>query len=254
MSNEAQKQLALSETPVVSESAAIIQVIERAASNPSVDIEKMERLLAMQERILDRQAEQQYAAAMVRAQQNMPVVVKNKANQQTNSRYADLEAINKQIKPVYSREGFSLSFDTENSTLENHIKVVCEVLHSGGHSKRFGYDAPLDDAGIAGKVNKTPTHARGSSISYGQRYLIKLIFNLTIANEDDDGNGAGGNAVIGPVQAKRLEALLKRCSQKAQDKFAEMYGSPKEILKSEYDDVAARLENSANRNASGDQS
>lgn len=254
MSNEAQKQIVLNEAPAVSESAAIIQVIERAASNPNVDIEKMERLLAMQERILDRQAEQQYAAAMVRAQQNMPVIVKNKHNQQTSSKYADLEAINRQIKPIYSAEGFSLSFDTANSELEKHIKIICEVLHAGGHSRKFSYDAPLDDAGIAGKVNKTPTHARGSSISYGRRYLVVQIFNLTISDEDDDGNGAGASPVIGPVQARRLEALLKRCSQKAQDKFAEMYGSPKEVLKSEYDDVAAKLENSANLNAAGGQS
>src|SRR3990167_8661229 len=44
--------LAEHEPPAVSESAAIIQVIERAARDPSVNVEKMERLYAMHERAM----------------------------------------------------------------------------------------------------------------------------------------------------------------------------------------------------------
>jgi len=36
----------------------------------------------------------------------------------------------------------------------------------------------------------TKTHAAGSGMSYGQRYLLKMIFN--IAFSDDDGNKASG--------------------------------------------------------------
>ena len=39
-----------------------------------------------------------------------------------------------------------------------------------------------------GTVNKTKIHASGSTLSYGRRYLLKLIFNLTTVDElDDDG-------------------------------------------------------------------
>jgi hypothetical protein len=37
---------------------AIINVIARAASDPNTDVDKLERLLAMQERVLEREAEQ----------------------------------------------------------------------------------------------------------------------------------------------------------------------------------------------------
>ena len=57
---------------LASESAAIIQVIERAASNPNVDIDKMERLLLMQERILEREAKAAYAADLALMQPNLP--------------------------------------------------------------------------------------------------------------------------------------------------------------------------------------
>ena len=50
-------------------------VIERAALNPEVDIDKMERLLQMQERVLDRQALMAYSASMAAMQTELPKVV-----------------------------------------------------------------------------------------------------------------------------------------------------------------------------------
>jgi len=186
------------------ESAAIISVIERAALNPEIDVTKMERLLAMQERILDRQAEQAYAQAMMQAQQEMPAVVVNKENKQTNSRYADLEAVNRIVTPIATKHGFSVSFNTDQSPLENHVQIVATVMHTSGHKRVYSYDAPMDDAGIAGKINKTPTHARASSISYGQRYLLKLIFNLTVSGEDNDGNGQTDDRGVNVEAIKEL--------------------------------------------------
>jgi hypothetical protein len=177
----------------MNDSGALIAAIARAASDPNVDVEKMERLFAMHEKMQARQAEQAFSEAMKAAQADMPKVVKDRHNSQTNSDYATLDAINKAITPVYTRHGFSLTFDTEDSPLEGHVRVVCRVLHRDGHSASYSYDTPMDLTGIGGKVNKTPTHARGSAITYGRRYLVLMIFNLTTgAQEDDDGNGAGG--------------------------------------------------------------
>src|SRR3546814_13380927 len=47
-----------------SESSSLLAVISRAASDPNVDLDKMERLLAMQERIVARQAEALFASAL----------------------------------------------------------------------------------------------------------------------------------------------------------------------------------------------
>jgi len=200
--------------PAISESAAIIQVIERVALNPDIDVSKMQQLLAMQIQILDRQAAEAYARAMMAAQAEMPRVIVNKQNAQTSSRYADLEAVNRAVTPIATKHGFSISFDTDRSALDNHVLIVATVLHSGGHHKAYNYDAPLDDAGIAGKINKTPTHARASSISYGQRYLLKLIFNLTIAGEDNDGNGSTDERGV------NVEAIKEMGRKEVRDQFA----------------------------------
>lgn len=175
----------------INDSAALMTAVARAAADPSVDVEKMERLFAMHERMAARQAEQDYAESMTQAQRAMPTIAKDRHNTQTGSWYSTLDKINQQIAPIYTAHGFSLSFDTQESALADHVRVVCRVLHKGGCTKEYHYDTPLDSAGIAGKVNKTPTHARGSAITYGRRYLTLMIFNLS-TGEDDDGNAAGG--------------------------------------------------------------
>jgi hypothetical protein len=174
-----------------SDATALIQVIERAAANEKIDVEKMERLLAMQERILDRNAEVAFNEAMRAAQEEMPKVLRNKRNDQTNSHYADLEKVNEIIVPVYVKHGFSLSFGTADTPTLGHIRITCLVSHVAGHSRPYFCDMPLDIAGIKGNQNKTPTHAHGSTMSYGRRYLTLLIFNITLTNEDNDGNGLG---------------------------------------------------------------
>ena len=50
----------------------LISVIERLATNPEADIEKLERMLLMQERILDRQAQQEYSNALAQLQGELP--------------------------------------------------------------------------------------------------------------------------------------------------------------------------------------
>jgi hypothetical protein len=193
MSNAVQKVEQAQQVAVVpiSDSAALMAAVARAAADPAVDVEKMERLFAMHERMADRQAEQAYADAMTAAQRQMPTIGKDRQNTQTNSWYSTLDKINQQIAPIYTAHGFSLSFDTQDSTLQDHVRVVCRVLHSEGHSKTYHYDTPMDSTGIAGKINKTPTHARGSAVTYGRRYLTLMIFNLA-TGEDDDGNTASG--------------------------------------------------------------
>lgn len=175
-----------------SEATALIQVIERAASNPDIDVEKMERLFALHERILARNAELAFNEAMSAAQAEMPQVERDAQNQQTNSWYAKLETLNEAAVPIYTKHGFSLSFGEQDCPKEGHIRIVCHCSHKAGHTRLYHGDVPLDLAGIKGNPNKTQTHAFGSTNSYGRRYLTLLIFNIVMADEDDDGQEAGG--------------------------------------------------------------
>jgi hypothetical protein len=187
--------------------AHYMSVVERLASNPDVDVDKLQKILDMQEHQLNRDAEKAYNSDMVLAQAEIRVVVKNKHNQQTRSDYADLTAIIASAKPIYTNHGFALSFYEGVSPKEKHIRVMVDVLHRMGHKETRFHDVPLDMFGIAGKANKTLVHGGGSSISYGRRYLTCMVFNIP-TGDDDDGNAAGGN-VAKYVEGGDLELIKK---------------------------------------------
>lgn len=178
-----------------------------AALNPDLDIDKMEKLFELYERQTKRDAEVAFNRAMSATQSEMRPVFKDAYNSQTSSKYARLETVIISVSPIYTKNGFALSFNTKKSELgAEYILVECEVSHSEGHSKTYQYDCPVDDAGIKGSKNKTETHGRGSAVAYGRRYLTAMIFNLAVIGEDNDGNGIGETISI--AQQGELRDLM----------------------------------------------
>lgn len=188
------------------EPTTLLQVIQNASMNPEVDIEKMERLMAMHERLVDKQNETAFHAAMTEAQKQTRRIAADLENKQTHSRYASYAALDKVLRPIYTEHGFALSFDTGDAP-DEYVRVLCYVSHSGGHSKTYKVDMPADGKGAKGGDVMTKTHAVGSGMSYGMRYLLKMIFNVAIGDDDDDGNAAG-YPTITQSQVADLEALI----------------------------------------------
>jgi hypothetical protein len=234
------------------ETSAIISVIERAALNPAVDIDKMERLLAMQERILARDAEQSFNEALNKAQADLGPVAADASNPQTKSRYASYVALDRAIRPVYGRHGFSLSFDTGETAAPEHIRVTCYVAHSAGHSRTYHVDMPADGKGAKGGDVMTKTHAVGAAMSYGQRYLLKLIFNIAVG-EDRDGNGHGSardqsaaaSAAIAAINAVADLADLKTWKIKNAEGLKAMPSEDHDAIVRAFNDRFARLREGA---------
>lgn len=195
-------------SPAVGEMAAVVQMLERAAANPDVDMDKMERLFKLRKEILQENQQRAYNAAMAHAQGRIKPVARDAKNTQTNSMYAKLETICAAITPIYTEEGFSLSFDTADCPKEDYLRIVCDVMHSEGHIAPKHFDLPLDGAGIKGNVNKTLMHASASTVSYGRRYLTCMIFNVPIGGEDNDGNGSSKPPRITEKQVADLNALI----------------------------------------------
>jgi hypothetical protein len=192
---------------VMSESAAVMEMISRAASDPAVDIDKLERLMAMRERMQEGEAKRAFHDAMNAAQEEMAPVSRDAANPQTKSKYASYQALDKALRPTYTKHGFSLSFDTADSPLVDHIRIVCKVAR-GGYSECPHLDLPADGKGAKGGDVMTKTHATMSAVSYGKRGLLKMVFN--IAESDDDGNKAGNKReYISLKQKDELIALIK---------------------------------------------
>jgi uncharacterized membrane protein len=166
----------------------ILVMIQSAARDPDADVDKMERLMAMYERQQEKHAESAFNRAMNQAQKRVSRVAADANNNQTRSKYATYAALDRALRPVYTDCGFSLSFDTGDTEKPDTVRVVCHVSHEDGHTRTYHADMPADGKGAKGGDVMTKTHAAGSAMSYGMRYLLKLIFNVAIGEDDNDGN------------------------------------------------------------------
>lgn len=186
------------------EVASIIQAIERAALDPRVDIDKMERLIQMQERILAARSRAAFMEAFARMQAKLPTI-QERGKIEKRSKYALWEDINDAIKPILAEFGFSLSFRTEQR--DGKIIVTGILGHQDGHEKEATMELPADGSG-----GKNPVQAIGSSTSYGKRYTAAALLNLTSRDggeKDDDGRAAGGAETISDGQADELIDLIE---------------------------------------------
>lgn len=176
---------------------ALMSIIERASLDPNMDVAKLERLLDLKDRWDEKQARLLFDEAMARVQSRIQPIIADADNKQTGSRYAKLKTIVSALAPIYTSEGFSVSFGTAECTSEKlrdagWFRTTADLTHDGGYSKPFYIDLPLDVTGIAGKVNKTQIHGAKSAITYARVILMGLMFNFTTSEDvDDDGNGAG---------------------------------------------------------------
>lgn len=180
----------LDKTPaaVGTESATLIAIISQAARDPSVDINKMERLMEMHERLTAREAEKAFNIAMTACQIEVKQVAPDADNPQTRSKYATYAKLDSVLRPIYTKHGFALSFDEHDSPKPDHVRVVCYLSHVGGHQRTYHRDMPADGKGAKGGDVMTKTHAAGAAGSYGARYLLKGIFNVAVGEYDNDGN------------------------------------------------------------------
>lgn len=168
----------------------IAATFERLATDPRVDVEKLERLIAMQERILAANAKAEYYAAFAQMQGEIPTITETgaiKVGNEVRSRYATNEDIQDVLRPILQRHGFMLSFRTEFPD-KTTVKVIAVLAHRGGHAEQTEFISAADTSG-----SKNGIQALGSAQTYGQRYTTRALLNITSrerGERDDDGNGA----------------------------------------------------------------
>lgn len=199
-----------------------------------VDPDQLGKLMDLQERWQEHEAEKAFAAAMNACQREMPVVLRSKAADRY--KYAPLEEVKRAVVPVALKHGFSMSFGTTDSHLADHYRVVMELRHTGGHLRTYHLDLPADTAG-----KKQPVQAVGSTFSYGERYLTCKVFNVAIAVEDNDGGAP--LAFLSEDQRQQVDSLLER-SRVSVPKFLAWLGvsSRENIPASRFPDIIRELE------------
>lgn len=202
MSNEpAEKQ----DTAVVmNQSDNVMQAIVAAAQNPNIDPDKMERMMALYERMEAKKAEMAFSSSFSAMQDELPEITEGGAIRHSGkliSQYARWdEDINPVIKPILSRHGFALSFRIDT---KDGVNVEGVLSHREGHSEKTTITLPADTGGA-----KNAVQAVASSVSYGKRYTAGALLNLTTGGQDDDGQKAAAPTPIDDDQAANIQALI----------------------------------------------
>lgn len=194
-----------------SDISSITAMIMRAASDPAIDVNKFERLMAMHKDMAAADAQRAYDENLAAMQSELPVIDRRgrieirakdakgdrTGDVQQSTGYALWEDINEAIKPVLKKFGFSLSFRVGTAT--DGKLTVTGILARAGHREETTITLMHDSSG-----SKNSVQAVGSSTSYGKRYTAMALLNLTSKGEDDDGKKGGAPLPITEAQLKIL--------------------------------------------------
>lgn len=179
----------------------------------------------------------EFLQALSDLQNSITKVVKNTDNPYFKSKYADLNALFEQIKPLITEKGFVLIQVVRGNQLHTELTHL-----ETGES-------------ICGDMDlltvKPDMQQLGSAITYARRYSLLPLLNIETA--DDDGNTASGKTKTWDElqTVEEFEEAIKACTTSKQvsalwykwkDKFAE--GTEEfDVLRKLSSDMKLKLEN-----------
>ena len=213
----------------------------RLAVSGGVDLEKLAKLLDLQERWEANEAKKAYHCAMSEFKANPIEILKDKKvgyESKTGGRvgysHASLANVVRKVTKELSKYGLSASWRTAQN---GQISVTCKITHVMGHSEETTLSAPSDTSG-----SKNVIQAIGSTISYLERYTLLAALGLATADQDDDGKAISkdGSPVAMPKkkEAEPAEAVdapkvtISTDQARALDKAARNAGVSDQLIKS----------------------
>lgn len=172
--------------PLVPVSDNPVLMFERLARDQSVDVDKLERLMAMQERIMAINRKAAFDAAFAKMQPEIPVIDEHsriEVKGTVRSTYAALEDIHAVVKPICARHGFAIRHRTEwPHDQKGVIRIIGILSHEQGHSEETIFEAPADRSDFRSDIQ-----SMGSTVSYGRRYTTLDLLNISTKKADNDG-------------------------------------------------------------------
>lgn len=212
----------MSSTALEKTSNDILSLIEKVVADPQISVEKIEALWRMQQQAEDRRAAQEFDAAMIDAQADVQALAWDKLNLTNNSRNVSYPKIDKMLRPVREKYGFTQSYDTEPGPTPDIVLACCDVAHRGGHRRRYRLPMPIDPNGPKGGGVMTRPQAVSSGMSYSMRNLAKMIWNIPMLVDKDDTDGNIPYETITKNQAADLRALAEETKSDLK-KFCDYY-------------------------------
>lgn len=167
------------------------------AVQQGADLDRLEKLMDLQERWEANEARKAFTAAMTGFKSEPIQIIKAKHvefrtrdGDVTSYNHAELSDITDAVGPALAKHELSYRWDIQQQGAA--ITVECILTHVRGHSERVTMTAPPD---VSGKKNAIQQVA--STTTYLQRYTLLAITGMSTKGMDDDARG--GDDVGGPA-------------------------------------------------------
>lgn len=211
---------------MVPQEAAITPMsLLQLAMSQNADLDKLTKLMELQERWEANEARKAFNAAMAQFKANPPHISKNKHVKfgQTEYDHATLDHVSEVIGDALSKVGIRHSWATVQDD-SGMVHVTCVLSHELGHSERTTLRANADTSG-----SKNAIQALGSAVTYLQRYTLLAATGMA-TGLDDDGQNAGMPDqtfvdLLTPIENAHTEPELQHAFAKAYKAAKEMNDS-----------------------------
>jgi hypothetical protein len=181
----------------------------RLAIEKQVSVDVLERLVALQERVSDRNARQAMSEAVARFQAECPSIKKGrtariatKSGGSYSYTFASLDEIARAIRPILHRHGLSYTWDS--TTDGKSLACTCILRHVEGGEDRATFSCPTDT-----RAEMSGAQATASALTYARRQSLVQVLGLTVTDDDTDGADAKAAEKLTESQAADLCALAE---------------------------------------------
>jgi ERF superfamily len=187
----------------------LLAMIERLATNPQLNVEVFDRLLAARRQEEDRAAKRAFFAALALAKSEFTPIIKTRqvdyehkdGRGRTKYKYEELADITDVVMPILAKYAITHSFKVDQSERPK-IKVSCMLAHADGY-----VDEPRTLEGVEDTSGqKSPNQAIASTVTFMERGTLKQALGLA-AGRDEDGR-SDASPPITTEQANELQKLI----------------------------------------------
>jgi hypothetical protein len=183
MNEKTESENRITASPTPPNVAVILQaVIERGVTAENVAV--IEQMIALHERMEMREAERQYAKAYHALMAEIPKIAATRPveDKQGNVKYyiAALSDIDKQLRPMASKFGFTYRWAESDSGAPNKVTEHCIVQHVGGHKEISPYTVRM-----SAPPSANDSQADVSTHQYARRGSLCDAFAIVVDHDDD---------------------------------------------------------------------
>lgn len=172
--------------PVAVRQSATPADLVRYAMDTNADLDRLEKLMAMQIQWEEREARKEFVADMARFKMNPPQILKDNHVQYKTDKgvtsywHASIGNVVEKIVAGLAEHGFSHRWIPERCD-GGMVKITCVITHRLGHSESTTLEAGLDQSG--GKNN---IQAMISTKTYLERHTLLAATGLATKDQGDD--------------------------------------------------------------------